>query len=63
MRALPVGFPKLMVSTMASGHTAPYVASKDIVMFPSIVDVSGINASPAPLPPGRRGDRRNGRCG
>lgn len=43
MRALPVGFPKLMVSTMASGNTAHYVASKDIVMFPSIVDVSGLN--------------------
>jgi uncharacterized protein (UPF0261 family) len=43
MRALPVGFPKLMVSTMASGNTAHYVAGKDIVMFPSIVDVSGLN--------------------
>lgn len=43
MRALPVGFPKLMVSTLASGNTAHYVGSKDIVMFPSIVDVSGLN--------------------
>ncbi len=43
MRALPVGFPKLMVSTLASGSTAQYVGVKDIVMFPSIVDVSGIN--------------------
>jgi uncharacterized protein (UPF0261 family) len=43
MRALAVGFPKLMVSTLASGNTAPYVGVKDIVMFPSIVDVSGIN--------------------
>ncbi|MBL9150939.1 MAG: Tm-1-like ATP-binding domain-containing protein [Verrucomicrobiales bacterium] len=49
MRALPVGFPKLMVSTMASGHTAPYVGSKDIVMFPSIVDVSGLNRISRPL--------------
>jgi uncharacterized protein (UPF0261 family) len=49
MRALPVGFPKLMVSTMASGHTAPYVAGKDIVMFPSIVDVSGLNRVSRPL--------------
>ncbi|HSH14432.1 MAG TPA: Tm-1-like ATP-binding domain-containing protein, partial [Verrucomicrobiae bacterium] len=40
MRALPIGFPKLMVSTLASGNTAPYVGSKDIVMFPSIVDVA-----------------------
>lgn len=43
MRALPVGFPKLMVSTLASGNTAPYVGTRDIVMFPSIVDVSGLN--------------------
>lgn len=43
MRALPIGFPKLMVTTLASGNTAPYVGVKDIVMFPSIVDVSGIN--------------------
>ncbi|MEY2411247.1 MAG: hypothetical protein QOF48_3917 [Verrucomicrobiota bacterium] len=43
MRALPVGFPKLMVSTLASGNTAPYVGTKDIVMFPSIVDVAGLN--------------------
>lgn len=43
MRALPIGFPKLMVSTLAAGNVAPYVGTKDIVMFPSIVDVSGIN--------------------
>lgn len=43
MRALPVGFPKLMVSTLASGNTAHYVGSKDISMMPSIVDVSGLN--------------------
>lgn len=43
MRALPLGFPKLMVSTLASGHTAQYVGAKDIVMFPSIVDVAGLN--------------------
>ncbi len=43
MRALPIGFPKLMVSTLASGNTAPYVGGRDIVMFPSIVDVSGLN--------------------
>jgi len=43
MRALPVGFPKLMVSTLASGHTAQYLGVKDIVMFPSIVDVAGLN--------------------
>lgn len=43
MRALPIGFPKIMVSTLASGQTAQYVGSKDIVMFPSIVDVAGLN--------------------
>ena len=43
MRALPIGFPKVMVSTLAGGNVAPYVGSKDIVMFPSIVDVAGIN--------------------
>jgi uncharacterized protein (UPF0261 family) len=43
MRALPVGFPKVMVSTLAAGNVAPYVGTKDIVMFPSIVDVSGLN--------------------
>ena len=43
MRALPIGFPKLMVSTLASGNTAPYLESKDIVMMPSILDVSGLN--------------------
>jgi uncharacterized protein (UPF0261 family) len=43
MRALPVGFPKLMVSTLASGNTAPYVGVKDIVMMPSVVDVAGLN--------------------
>lgn len=43
MRALPIGFPKVMVSTLASGNTAPYVSVKDIVMFPSIVDIAGLN--------------------
>ena len=43
MRALPVGFPKLMVSTLASGNTATYVCVKDIVMFPSVVDIAGLN--------------------
>lgn len=43
MRALPIGFPKLMVSTLASGNTAPYVGVKDIVMMPSVADVAGLN--------------------
>jgi uncharacterized protein (UPF0261 family) len=43
MRALPIGFPKLMVTTLAGGNTAAYVGTSDIVMFPAIVDVSGLN--------------------
>jgi uncharacterized protein (UPF0261 family) len=43
MRALPIGVPKLMVSTVASGDTSPYVGTSDIVMMPSIVDVAGVN--------------------
>ena len=43
MRALPIGFPKLMVSTLASGNTAHYLGTKDITMMPSIVDVAGLN--------------------
>jgi uncharacterized protein (UPF0261 family) len=43
MRALPIGIPKLMVSTLASGNTSVYVDVKDIVMMPSIVDVAGLN--------------------
>lgn len=43
MRALPIGFPKLMVSTLASGNTAHYVGTSDIVMMPSVTDVAGLN--------------------
>jgi uncharacterized protein (UPF0261 family) len=43
MRALPVGIPKLMLSTIASGNVSHYVDIKDIVMMPSIVDISGMN--------------------
>jgi len=44
MRALPIGMPKLMVSTVASGNVAPYVDSCDITMMYSVVDVAGLNA-------------------
>jgi uncharacterized protein (UPF0261 family) len=44
MRALPVGVPKLMVSTMASGDTRPYVGATDVTMMYSVVDIAGINA-------------------
>ena len=43
MRALPVGVPKLMVSTMASGDTEPYVGSRDIAMLYSVADIEGLN--------------------
>ena len=43
MRPLPLGFPKLMVSTLASGNTAPYVGTSDITMMPAVVDVQGLN--------------------
>ena len=43
MRALPVGLPKVMVSTMASGDTEPYVGAKDITMMYSVVDIAGLN--------------------
>ena len=43
MRALPVGVPKMMVSTLASGDTSPYVDTKDIAMMYSVVDIAGVN--------------------
>jgi uncharacterized protein (UPF0261 family) len=44
MRALPVGVPKLMVSTVASGDTRPYVGAVDVTMMYSVVDISGVNS-------------------
>ncbi len=43
MRALPVGVPKLMVSTVASGNVAPYVGPTDITMMYSVTDIAGMN--------------------
>ncbi len=43
MRALPMGVPKVMLSTIAGGDVTPFVGSKDITMIPSIVDISGLN--------------------
>ncbi len=43
MRALPIGVPKVMVSTMASGDTRPYVGPSDICMMYSVTDVQGIH--------------------
>lgn len=44
MRALPVGVPKLMVSTMAAGDTSDYVGASDVCFMPSVTDVAGINS-------------------
>lgn len=43
MRELPIGVPKLIVSTVASGDTRPYVGAVDITMMYSVVDIAGIN--------------------
>lgn len=43
MRALPVGIPKVMVSTMASGDTEPYVGASDVAMMYSVADIEGLN--------------------
>jgi uncharacterized protein (UPF0261 family) len=43
MRALPYGFPKVMVSTIASGNVAPWVGIKDITMMFSVTDILGLN--------------------
>ena len=43
MRRLPLGLPKLMVSTLASGDVAPYVGVSDIMMMPSVTDMAGLN--------------------
>jgi uncharacterized protein (UPF0261 family) len=44
MRALPVGVPKLMVSTMAAGQTADYVGGTDVTLMASVTDVAGLNS-------------------
>ena len=44
MQALPVGVPKLMVSTMAAGDTRDYVGGVDVTMMASVTDVAGINS-------------------
>lgn len=43
VRALPVGVPKLLVSTVASGDTRPYIGTKDVTLMYSVVDIVGIN--------------------
>ncbi|KAG9131071.1 hypothetical protein Leryth_006817 [Lithospermum erythrorhizon] len=43
-RSLPIGVPKLIVSTVAAGQTEPYIGTSDLVLFPSVVDICGINS-------------------
>ena len=43
MQALPIGVPRVLVSTVASGNVAPYVGPNDITMMYSVVDVAGLN--------------------
>ncbi|MFJ5213206.1 Tm-1-like ATP-binding domain-containing protein [Streptomyces sp. NPDC088354] len=49
MRALPLGVPKLMVSSMAAGDVSPYVGAADIAMMYSVVDLAGVNRVSAPI--------------
>ena len=58
MRELPLGLPKLMVSTLASGDVAPYVGVSDIIMMPSITDMAGLNRH-QPRRPAQCGRRRS----
>jgi uncharacterized protein (UPF0261 family) len=44
MRTLPFGLPKICVSTVASGDVSPYLGTSDIIMIPSLTDISGINS-------------------
>ncbi|XP_058092007.1 toMV susceptible protein tm-1(GCR26) [Magnolia sinica] len=44
LRSLPIEVPKLIVSTMASGQTKPYVGTSDLILIPSVVDICGINS-------------------
>ncbi len=43
MRSFPIGFPKVMISTLASHDVRPFVGTKDILMFPTICDLNGVN--------------------
>jgi uncharacterized protein (UPF0261 family) len=49
MRSLPLGVPKVMVSTLASGQTRPYVGGKDILMVNAVTDILGLNRISRPI--------------
>ncbi|KAF9620083.1 hypothetical protein IFM89_010733 [Coptis chinensis] len=44
LKTLPIGVPKVIVSTVASGNTEPYIGTSDLILFPSVVDICGINS-------------------
>lgn len=44
LRSLPIGVPKIIVSTVASGQTEPYIGTSDLILFPSLVDICGLNS-------------------
>ncbi|KAM7250069.1 hypothetical protein ACFE04_021952 [Oxalis oulophora] len=43
LKSLQIGIPKLIISTVASGQTQPYIGTSDLILFPSVVDICGIN--------------------
>ncbi len=43
LRALPLGIPKILVTTMASGDVSPYIRGSDVIVIPSVADISGLN--------------------
>ncbi|MEI6714608.1 MAG: Tm-1-like ATP-binding domain-containing protein [Verrucomicrobiota bacterium] len=49
MRALPLGFPKVMLTILATGKTSQFLGTKDIVMIPSIIDIEGLNRVSRPI--------------
>jgi len=49
LRVLPIGLPKLIVSTLASGHTAAYIGQSDLILMPSVVDIAGLNSVSRPI--------------
>ncbi|OVA18772.1 Uncharacterized protein family UPF0261 [Macleaya cordata] len=44
LRSLPLGVPKFIISTVASGQTGPYIGTSDLILLPSVVDICGINS-------------------
>ncbi|QDY71284.1 UPF0261 family protein (plasmid) [Qingshengfaniella alkalisoli] len=49
LRCLPLGVPKLLVSTVASGNTAPFIDTSDLIMVPSVTDIGGLNRVSRPI--------------